>query len=48
MASDNQTIEEARRHIKRPDQIYDIETGDRSIRRGSHQETRHTKHRVDE
>lgn len=44
----DKTLDEARREIRRPERIYDIETGDRSIKRGTHQETAHTKHRTDE
>lgn len=28
--------------------VYDMETGDRSIKRGAHQESEHNKHRADD
>jgi hypothetical protein len=39
-----ETIEEARRrHATTPPALYDIETGDRSVKRGAHDPTEHDK-----
>jgi hypothetical protein len=41
-------LDEARRDIEPPPDIYDMRTGDRSIKHGANQEGDHHKRRVDE
>lgn len=43
-----ETIKQARRRNPGPPSAYDMETGDRSIRRGANQESEHHKNRVDD
>ncbi|MBD8066063.1 hypothetical protein IC608_11325 [Devosia sp. PTR5] len=43
-----ESITEAREHTTPPRKMYDNSTGDRSIKRGAHQEGEHHKRRVDE
>jgi hypothetical protein len=42
-----ESLSEAQRNLPQAPDLFDIRTGDRSIKRGAHQESEHNKHRSD-
>jgi hypothetical protein len=47
VSPDGKSLQEARNDVEQPAGEYEISHGDRSIKRGTNQESEHAKHRVD-